>query len=67
MATSDPTVAGDTRASSQTDENGQYAIEGLADGNYQVQLAGSGGGYRRSFTVSGDTNGDIALPAVSIA
>lgn len=67
MATSDPPTAGDTRASSQTDENGQYAIEGLTDGNYQVQLAGSGGGYRRSFAVSGDTNGDIDLPAVSIS
>jgi protocatechuate 3,4-dioxygenase beta subunit len=66
QASSDSPPAGDSRASAQTDENGQYAIEGLTDGNYQVQLAGSGGGYRRSFTISGDTKGDIALPAVSL-
>ncbi len=64
MANSDPPAAGDTRASGQTDENGQYTIEGLTDGNYQVQLSG---GYRKSFTISGDTNGDIALPTVSIS
>jgi hypothetical protein len=63
-ATSETPAAGDTRSSTQTDENGQYALEGLADGNYQVQLSG---GYRRNFAVSGDTNGDIALPAVSIS
>ncbi len=62
-AISDTPGAGDSRASARTDENGQYAIEGLADGNYQVLLSG---GYRRNFTVSGDTNGDIALPSVSI-
>ena len=64
IASSETPEAGDTRSSTQTDENGQYALEGLADGNYQVQLSG---GYRRSFAVSGDTNGDIALPAVSIS
>jgi protocatechuate 3,4-dioxygenase beta subunit len=64
-AISDAPTAGDTRASTQTDENGQYAIEGLADGNYQIALSGSG--YRKNFAVSGDTNGDIALPSVSIS
>ncbi|PYQ67846.1 MAG: hypothetical protein DMF54_02960, partial [Acidobacteria bacterium] len=39
-AVSDAPAAGDARASTQTDDNGQYAIEGLADGNYQVQLSG---------------------------
>jgi len=63
-AVSDAPAAGDARASTQTDDNGQYAIEGLADGNYQVQLSG---GYRKNFAVSGDTNGDIALPSVSIS
>ncbi len=63
-ATSDPPGAVDNRATTRTDEDGQYALEGLADGNYQVQLSG---GYRRTFAVSGDTNGDIELPAVSIS
>ena len=47
----------------RTDEDGRYVIEGLSDGNYQVQVSGS----RRNFAVSGDTNGDIALPTVSIS
>ncbi len=64
-AVSDAPTAAITRASAQTDDNGQYAIEGLADGNYQVQLSGSG--YRKTFAVSGDTNGDIDLPSVSIS
>jgi protocatechuate 3,4-dioxygenase beta subunit len=63
-AVSDTPTAEVTRASAQADDNGQYAIEGLADGNYQVQVSG---GYRRTFAVSGDTNGDIALPSVSIS
>ena len=36
------------------------------DGNYQVNLGGQGVSYRRAFTVSGDTPGDIALPTISI-
>ena len=63
----DPPNAAGGRSSGRTDEDGHYAIEGLADGNYQVLLSGSGVSYRRNFTVSGDTNGDIALPAVSIS
>jgi protocatechuate 3,4-dioxygenase beta subunit len=66
-ATPDPPNPAGGRSSDRTDEDGRYAIEGLADGNYQVLLSGSGGSYRRSFAVSGDTNGDIALPAVSIS
>jgi hypothetical protein len=54
-------------SSDRTDEDGRYAIEGLSDGNYQVLLAGPGVGYRSNFAVSGDTNGDIALPAISIS
>jgi hypothetical protein len=54
------------RSSGQTDENGSYALEGLDDGNYQVMLNGQGVSYRRAFTVSGDTPGDIALPTISI-
>ena len=63
MVSSD-SPADNIRSTAQTDENGQYTIEGLADGDYQVQLSG---GYRKKFTVSGDTNGDIALPTVSIS
>jgi protocatechuate 3,4-dioxygenase beta subunit len=63
-ASSDAPEAGDSRSTTQTDDNGRYAIEGLSDGNYTVQLSG---GYRRNFVVSGDTNGDIALGAVSIS
>jgi hypothetical protein len=66
-ATPDPPNATGGRSSDRTDEDGRYAIDGLADGNYQVLLSGAGVGYRRNFAVSGDTNGDIALPAVSIS
>jgi protocatechuate 3,4-dioxygenase beta subunit len=66
-AVADPPGAGDSRAMTRTDDTGQYAIEGLTDGNYQVLLNGSGVSYRRMFAVSGDTSGDIALPSVSVS
>ncbi|HVE66065.1 MAG TPA: carboxypeptidase regulatory-like domain-containing protein, partial [Thermoanaerobaculia bacterium] len=66
-ATPDPPSATASRASDQTDEDGRYAIEGLSDGNYQVQVEGQGTNYRRAFTVSGDTNGDIELPALTLS
>ncbi len=66
-ANPDPPAAGATRSWARTDENGQYAIEGLTDGSYQVSLNGQGVSYRRMFTIAGDTGGDIALPAVSIS
>jgi len=62
-ATPDPPNPTAGYSAGHTDEDGRYAIEGLADGNYQVQVSG----YRRNFVVSGDTNGDIALPSVSIS
>src|SRR5262249_45438656 len=65
-AVPDPPRANSSRASAQTDDNGSYALEGLEDGNYQVTVNGQGVGYRRAFTVSGDTSGDIVLPAISI-
>src|SRR6266508_5971942 len=58
------TTAG--RSSGQTDENGSYALEGLDDGNYQVMVTGQGVSYRRVIAVSGDTSGDMVLPAISI-
>lgn len=66
-ATPDPPSATGGRASDQTDEDGRYSIEGLADGNYQVRVSGQSANYRRDFTVSGDTNGDIALPTLAIS
>jgi hypothetical protein len=62
----DPPRATAGRSSGQTDENGSYDLEGLDDGNYQVSLNGQGVSYRRAMPVSGDTNGDIALPTISI-
>ncbi|MEO8348899.1 MAG: carboxypeptidase regulatory-like domain-containing protein [Acidobacteriota bacterium] len=67
MAMPDPPGSAGGRASGQTDESGQYALEGLTDGSYQVTLSGQGVSYRKPFTVSGETDGDIALPAVSIS
>ena len=61
-----PTAAGGGRASAQTDENGQYALEGLTDGEYMVNLGGQGVSYRKTFTVSGDSPGDIALPPIQL-
>jgi len=62
----DPPRATSGRSSGQTDDNGSYALEGLDDGNYQVSLNGQGVSYRRVIAVSGDTSGDIALPAISV-
>lgn len=66
-ATPDPPSATGGRASDQTDEDGRYSIEGLSDGSYQVQVSGQGTNYRRAFTISGDTNGDIELPALTLS
>jgi large repetitive protein len=66
-ATPDPPSATSGRTSDQTDEDGRYSIEGLADGNYLVRVSGQSASYSRSFTVSGDTNGDIALPTLTIS
>ncbi len=58
---------GGGRASGQTDDNGQYTLDGLSDGDYSVNLSGQGVGYHRNVTVNGDTNGDIALPPIQLA
>lgn len=58
--------SGGGRSSGQTDESGQYALEGLNDGDYMVSVNGQGVNYTKTFSVSGDTPGDIALPAVQI-
>jgi protocatechuate 3,4-dioxygenase beta subunit len=61
-----PTASGGGRVSGQTDDNGQYALEGLTDGDYMVGLSGQGVSYRKTFTVSGDSPGDIALPPIQV-
>jgi protocatechuate 3,4-dioxygenase beta subunit len=65
-ATPDP-PAGGGRSSGQTDGDGRYDLEGLSDGPYEVSVQGQGVGYRKSFQVSGDSNGDIALPGTSLS
>ncbi|MCI4354629.1 MAG: carboxypeptidase regulatory-like domain-containing protein, partial [Thermoplasmata archaeon] len=62
----DPPRPNAGRSSGQTDDNGSYALEGLDDGNYSVMVNGQGVSYRREFTVSGNTSGDIPLPAISV-
>jgi hypothetical protein len=59
-------MPGAGRASGQTDDSGQYSLEGLSDGDYTVNLSGQGVSYRRSFAISGDTPGDIVLPPIQI-
>jgi uncharacterized GH25 family protein len=54
------------RVSGQTDDNGQYDLEGLTDGDYAVALVGQGVSYRRNFTISGETPGDIQLPLIQV-
>jgi protocatechuate 3,4-dioxygenase beta subunit len=66
-ASPEPPSAAGARASAQTDEDGRYALEGLTDGRFQVFVGGQGVSYRKSFDVSGDTAGDIELPAVSVS
>jgi hypothetical protein len=67
FASPDPPSSSTGRSVSDTDEEGRYALEGLKDGSYQVTLSGEGVSYRKIFTVSGDTNGDMALAGVSIS
>ncbi|HSP95330.1 MAG TPA: carboxypeptidase regulatory-like domain-containing protein, partial [Thermoanaerobaculia bacterium] len=62
----DPPRPNAGRSSGQTDDSGSYALEGLDDGNYTVTVNGQGVSYRREFAVSGDTSGDILLPAISV-
>lgn len=66
LAAPDP-PDGSGRFSGQTDGNGQYALEGMNDGDYQVSVNGPGVSYRKTFTVSGDTNGDVPLPATTLS
>ncbi len=66
-ASPDPPTGTGQRSSMLTDDTGRYALEGLDDGGYQVSVNGQGVTYRKAFTVSGDTNGDIALPGLVLS
>ncbi|MEO8430066.1 MAG: carboxypeptidase regulatory-like domain-containing protein [Acidobacteriota bacterium] len=66
-ASPDPPSGNGGRGTGQTDENGQYAIEGLSDGTYQLNVMGQGAAYHKTLSVSGDTIGDVAIPAVTIS
>jgi hypothetical protein len=59
-------MPGAGRANGQTDDNGQYTLDGLTDGDYAVIVTGQGVAYRKTFTVSGDTAGDILLPPIQL-
>ncbi|MEP6768468.1 MAG: carboxypeptidase regulatory-like domain-containing protein [Acidobacteriota bacterium] len=65
-AAPDASAAGG-RANAQTDDDGRYALEGLADGSYQLSVGGQGTSYRKAVTVSGDTAADVAIPAATIS
>ena len=66
QATADP-PDGSGRSFGQTDDGGRYELEGMSDGQYLVTVSGQGVSYRKDFEVSGDTNGDIALPAAALS
>ena len=65
LAAPDP-PDGSGRHTAQTDSDGHYELDGMNDGDYQVSVNGGGVSYRKEFTVSGDTNGDIELPGTTI-
>lgn len=65
LAAPDP-PDGSGRHTAQTDSDGHYELDGMNDGDYQVSVNGGGVSYRKEFTVSGDSNGDIDLPGTTI-
>jgi protocatechuate 3,4-dioxygenase beta subunit len=58
---------GINRSSAQTDDSGRYALEGLSDGPYRVSVDGPGVSYTKTLDVSGDTQGDLTLPATTLS
>ncbi len=66
-ANADAPSATGGRATAQTDDDGRYALEGLADGSHQLSVGGQGVSYRKAVTVSGDTAADVAIPAATIS
>jgi protocatechuate 3,4-dioxygenase beta subunit/5-hydroxyisourate hydrolase-like protein (transthyretin family) len=56
-----------TRGRTESDDDGSYRIEGLADGRYQLVFSGASGPYHRTADVQGSTRLDIELPSSSIS
>ncbi|HTY42350.1 MAG TPA: carboxypeptidase regulatory-like domain-containing protein [Thermoanaerobaculia bacterium] len=55
------------RYTAMSDGSGRYDIENMTDGSYDVTVIGTDNPYRTTIAVSGDTNGDIAMPAATIS
>jgi protocatechuate 3,4-dioxygenase beta subunit len=66
-ATPDPPDGTGRRYTAMGDGSGHYEIDNVNDGNYDVVVTGSDSPYRTTVTVSGDTNGDIAIPATTVS
>jgi protocatechuate 3,4-dioxygenase beta subunit len=66
-ATPDPPDGTGRRYTAMSDGSGHYEIDNMIDGNYDVVVSGSDSPYRTTVTVSGDTNGDLTLPATTIS
>ena len=66
-ATPDPPDGTGRRYTAMSDGSGHYEIDNMMDGGYDVVVTGSDSPYRTTITVSGDTNGDIAMPATAIS
>lgn len=67
LAITDPVQDRYSRVDGQTDENGQYTLEGLSDGPYRLRVSGPGVSYSRTITVSGDTTADVSISSIAIA
>jgi len=65
-ATPDPPDGTGRRYTAMSDGSGHYEIDNMDDGNYDVVVTGSDSPYRTTLTVSGDTNGDVAMPATIV-
>jgi protocatechuate 3,4-dioxygenase beta subunit len=65
-AVPDPPSSGNVRGSAQTDADGRYAMEGLTDGAYQLNVSGENVRVTRTVAVSGDSSADVVLGGVSL-
>jgi protocatechuate 3,4-dioxygenase beta subunit len=65
--TPDPPDGTGRRYTGMSDGGGHYEIDNMNDGSYDVVVTGSDSPYRTTVTVSGDTNGDIAIPATTVS
>jgi protocatechuate 3,4-dioxygenase beta subunit len=66
-ATPHPPDGSGRRYTAMSDGTGHYEIDNMMDGGYDVVVSGSDSPYRTTLTVSGDTNGDIAMPATTVS